>query len=54
MSSLKELVELGKELSYDGAQLAEFVKDEQARERQVRAEERQQRADEAVAEWIRR
>ncbi|KAK3889812.1 hypothetical protein Pcinc_006208 [Petrolisthes cinctipes] len=37
MSSLKELYELGKELGYEGQFLAEFVKDEHERDRQLQA-----------------
>jgi hypothetical protein len=33
MSSLKDLVALGKELGYDGESLRAFVQEEQARER---------------------
>jgi len=41
MSSLKELVELGKQFGYDGESLRNFVREEQARERDLREKERE-------------
>ena len=40
MSSLKDLVELGKQFGYEGDTLRKFVQEEQARERDQRVEER--------------
>ncbi|KAK3893833.1 hypothetical protein Pcinc_002369 [Petrolisthes cinctipes] len=53
MSSLKELFELGKELGFEGQFLAEFVKDEHERDRQVRQEEREIRKAEHDREVLR-
>ena len=41
MSSLKELVELGKQLGYEGESLRNFIREEQARERDQRFKERE-------------
>ena len=41
MSTLKELMDLGKELGYEGERLADFVKEQQASERDSRQEERE-------------
>lgn len=41
ISSLKELIELGKELEYEGKQLREFVREEQIRAWEIRQEKRE-------------
>ena len=46
MSSLEKIVELGKELGYEGQDLADFVKEQQANERDDRAAEREKLIDE--------
>ena len=46
MSSLKELVELGKQFGYEGETLRKFVHEEQARERDQRVEERTREREE--------
>ncbi len=38
MSSIKELTEVGRGLGLDGEELRQFIKDEQARERDIRME----------------
>ncbi|KAL3860820.1 hypothetical protein ACJMK2_010885, partial [Sinanodonta woodiana] len=45
-----ELVELGKQLGYEGETLQQFVKDEQNRERERRAEEREAEKETIQAE----
>lgn len=47
MSSLQDLVDLGRELGYEGEQLREFVKEEQARLREERLAEREERERQA-------
>jgi hypothetical protein len=41
MSSLKDLVALGKEFGYEGESLRKFIQEEQARERDERAKARE-------------
>ncbi|KAL3856080.1 hypothetical protein ACJMK2_015276 [Sinanodonta woodiana] len=50
MSSLKDLVELGKQFGYDGETLRKFVQEEQAQERDQRVKEREKIALEQQAE----
>lgn len=46
MTSLKELLDLGRELGYEGSDLLEFTRAEQAQERENRQREREDRARE--------
>ena len=46
MSSIAELIELGKQLGYEGDDLRHFVKDEQASQRDLRQHEREEREKE--------
>ena len=41
MTSMKELIELGKEFGYEGEELKKFVQDEQAKEREQRLRDRE-------------
>ena len=41
MSTLKDLVALGKELGYEGESLRSFIQEEQVRQRDERARERE-------------
>ncbi|KAL3880536.1 hypothetical protein ACJMK2_032770 [Sinanodonta woodiana] len=50
MSSLKDLVELGKQFGYEGETLRKFVQEEQAQERDQRVKERKKIALEQQAE----
>lgn len=52
MHSLRALYDLGKELGYEGQPLAEFVKEEQERDRQLRQEERDIRKAEHAEEVL--
>lgn len=47
MSSLTDLIQVGKDLGYEGPELQSFVKEEQARERDEREQERNQKKIEA-------
>ena len=46
MSNLEKIAELGKELGYQGADLAKFITEQQAAEREARAEEREKMKEE--------
>ena len=48
MSSLKDLVALGKELGYDGQSLRKFIQEEQSREREERVKARYIEREERV------
>lgn len=50
MTSLKELLDLGRELGYEGSDLLEFTRAEQAQERENRQREREDRAREQERE----
>ncbi|XP_067936784.1 uncharacterized protein [Watersipora subatra] len=47
MSDLKQLIELGKEMGYDGENLQKFVHDQQEKEREERQHERQLEIEQA-------
>ena len=50
MSSLKEIISLGKEIGLDGVELREFVANEQERLSQLEREEKQREREERAAE----
>ena len=50
MTSMEKLTELGKEYGLSGAELRQFVSDEQTKERQQRQQEREEREEERRAE----
>ena len=47
MSGLKQLIELGKSMGYDGEELQNFVKEQQEKEREERRLEREERLEQA-------
>ncbi|XP_069140935.1 uncharacterized protein [Argopecten irradians] len=51
MSSVKDLIDIGKDMGLEGAELLAFVKDEQARERDERQREREAKNKEAERQF---